>query len=112
MSEMRKQTFPTVVNARGAGGDEEMTITTPALDRDSDEVVPEGMDCKDYMANPCVLFAHDYSSLPVAMTTSLNIVPGRGIKAQFKWLQNDPVADRVKNAYQQGALRAASIGFI
>jgi HK97 family phage prohead protease len=59
-----------------------------------------------------VLFGHDRSGLPVGSTTTLEVVPGRGIRARWRWLEGDPFADRVRNAFEQGALRAASIGFL
>lgn len=109
---MQKQVFSTVVGILGRGGDPMITITTAARDRDGDEVVPEGAELTAYLRNPVVLFGHDYRSLPVGTTTGLDVVPGVGIRASWRWLDDDAFAARVRNAWDKGALRAASIGFI
>jgi hypothetical protein len=63
------------------------------------------------MAGPRAVFqSHDYRRLPVARTLTLTKMP-HGIRATFKWLQNDADADRVRNAFEQHVL-GASVGFI
>lgn len=109
---MEKQTLATIAAAAARGDEPQITISTVALDRDRDEVQPEGGDFSAYLRNPVVLFGHDRSGLPVGSTTTLEVVPGRGIRARWRWLEGDPFADRVRNAFEQGALRAASIGFL
>lgn len=89
----------------------EMTVSTAGVDRDGDRILPEGMDCASYIKNPVLLWAHDYRSLPIGTVRSLTSNKGVGVKARFKFLDGDPFADRVKNAWEQGAVRAASIGF-
>ena len=34
-------------------------ITTHAIDRDQDVVIPSGMNSKEYEANPVLLYSHD-----------------------------------------------------
>jgi hypothetical protein len=109
---MEKQVFTTVATPQAKGDEPSITISTIALDRDRDEVVPEGGDFNAYRKNPVVLFGHDRSSLPVGSTTGLEVLPGRGIKARWLWLEGDAFAARVRNAFEQGMLRAASIGFL
>lgn len=109
---MKKQTLATVVSADATGNEPSQLITTIALDRDMDEVVPEGCDYSDYQKNPVVMFGHQYDVLPVGATTALTIEPGRGIRARWRRLEGDEFASRVRNAYEQGVLRAASIGFL
>lgn len=92
-------------------GEPSITITTNAVDRHRDRVFPEGAKTDVYMQNPVVLFGHNYDALPVGTCTSLQSTES-GIKATWKWLEGDAFADRVKNAWDQGVLRAASIGFI
>lgn len=108
---MQKQTFVTVVQAQG--DEPEITISTVALDRDNDVIVPEGVDLTAYRKNPVVGF-QDFRAdpLPIGATTRIEVDPGRGIKARWKWLENDPLAARVRNAFEQGVLRAASVGFL
>lgn len=95
------------------GSDEpRMTITTPVSDREGDRVVPEGGDFKNFLKNPVLCYVHDYKQIPIGRVTSLEVQPGKGIDATWKWLENDELADRVKNAWDQGCLNASSIGFI
>jgi phage head maturation protease len=112
---VQKQTLATVVSATARGDEPEITISTIALDRAQDEIIPEGGDFGSYLRNPVVMYGHGHGtseSLPVGSTTRLDVVPGRGIRAAWRWLQGDPFADRVRNAYEQGVIRAASIGFL
>jgi HK97 family phage prohead protease len=92
--------------------DASMTISTPDVDREGDVLVPEGVVLDDYLKNPIVMFVHDHFSIPVGRTTHVNVVPGRGIAVDFVWLKNDAEADRVRNAFEQGVLNAASVGFM
>ena len=107
---MQKATFSTVV--RATGDQPSITITTADADRDGDIVVPEGLDLAAFRKNPVVLWAHDYRSLPIGSTTSLDVEPGRGIRATWAWLDGDDFAMRVKRAFDAGVVRAASIGFV
>jgi HK97 family phage prohead protease len=108
----QKRTFTTATTALAKGDEPEILISTTALDRDRHEVVPEGADLTAYRRNPAVLFGHDMHALPVCSTTWLEIIPGRGIRARWRWLEGDDFANRVRNAFEQGVLRAASIGFL
>lgn len=101
--------FSTII---GAKGDEPaITISTSAIDREGDVLDPGGAMLEAYRKNPVVLFAHDHSELPIGSSTSIDVGPS-GLRASWSWLQNDERAARVKNAYDQGVLRAASVGFV
>jgi HK97 family phage prohead protease len=93
-----------------AGDTPTITITTAMMDREGDVVVPTGGDFSAYKRNPVVLFAHDYSSLPVGRCIDLH-ADERGIRASWQWLKGDDRAAAVRNAWEQGVLNAASIGF-
>src|SRR3990167_5238826 len=90
-------------------------ISTINADRDKDHVIPEGMDASNFMKAPVLMWSHGgsdrYASLPIGTVTSLNVTPGQGITASWRWLENDPMADRVRNAWNQGVVRGTSIGF-
>ncbi len=91
----------------------EAIITTGAVDRDGQIVKPEGIDITNYMRNPVVMYAHDYSALPVAKT--LRIRPeGDTLVAQFQFMPKGiyELADAVHGAWDSGFLNATSIGFI
>lgn len=87
-----------------------ITISTADQDRDGDIVVPTGGDFRSYRKNPVVLWGHDHSAIPIGRCMDLQ-ADTRAIKATFTWLQGDPFADRVKNAFDQNIVNAASIGF-
>jgi hypothetical protein len=92
-------------------GHGEITITTPAVDLMNDRVDPMGMETATYLGGAAAVFvSHDYTRLPVARTVALDKGP-RGVRARFKWIENDPQAALVRNAFDQGAL-AASVGLI
>lgn len=113
MNTLTRQTFATVTTPSARGDEPSMLISTIALDRDSDVIVPEGGDFKAYLRNPVVGFQHFRTDpLPIGSTVRLDVEPGKGIRATWRWLENDPLASRVRNAFQQGVLRAASVGFI
>lgn len=105
---------------RSAGPDEEgILITTMDVDFEADRVFPEGADLGMYLRNPVVLWLHDAyghtasAGIPVGTTKSLEIIPGKGIRATgIDWLEGDEFADRVRNAWAQGKIRGASIGFL
>lgn len=105
----RKETFSTVVEA--TGDNPSIMISTIAEDRDGDVIIPEGVELANYQKNPAVLYGHDSRDLPVGATTSLDVQPGRGLRARWRWLEGDARAARVRNAFDQGVLRAASVGF-
>jgi HK97 family phage prohead protease len=58
-----------------------------------------------------VFYQHDAMKLPVGKTIELWVVPGKGLRADMKFLEGDEDAQRVKNAVDQGAINAASVGF-
>jgi HK97 family phage prohead protease len=108
---MTKQFLATVTADQARGDEPAITISTMGLDRESDEVVPEGGEFDAYKRSPVVQWGHDYSAIPIGTTTSLEVVPTRGIRARWRWLEGDVFAGRVRNAWEQGIIRAASIGF-
>ncbi len=89
-----------------------MTVSTAAVDRDNDRVLPEGGNFKNFLNNPVLCWGHSRSDIPIGSVVQLSTDRQAGIRMQWKWLENDPFADRVKNAWEQGIVRAASIGFI
>jgi len=110
---MKKTFYATVTNSGKGDGEPEMTVSTSGVDRDNDRIIPSGLRSESltrFMKNPCLTWAHDYSEIPIGTITSLDI-GDTGIRARWRWLANDPLADRVKNAWEQGVVRAASVGF-
>lgn len=115
MSATLAQKYFVATRAEPSAGDESITITTIGRDREGDSVLPEGGLFDDFLKNPVLLWAHGskegYSAIPIGVVTGLNVQPGVGVKASFRFLENDPFADRIANAYRQNVIRASSIGF-
>lgn len=87
-------------------------ITTGQADRENDVIDPEGWDLSSYLKNPVVMFAHDYGSLPVARTTSLESQGDKLIAvAEFASKELNPMAEQVFQMLKQGFLKGASVGF-
>ena len=87
-------------------------ITTGDADREKDIIDPAGWDVRGYLKNPVVLFAHDYDSLPVARTVSLEQQGDKLIAvAEFASPELNPMAEQVYQMLRQGFLKGASVGF-
>lgn len=90
----------------------QFTISTGSVDRDSDTLNPEGWKLENYQKNPVVLWAHDYQSLPVARAAAVWVENGKLMsRAQFTSRDLYPFGYMVHQFYQQGFLKATSVGF-
>lgn len=108
---LTKYLYATATLEDSASSDPVITISTIGADRVGDRVIPEGGQFANYLKNPVLCWAHDHGAIPIGTVTALSVEPGRGIKASWRWLEGDVFADRVKNAWDQGIVRASSIGF-
>lgn len=103
-------------------------ISTNAVDRDGEVLIPQGLNSKDYERNPVVFFNHSYADyflddvgakLPVGKCVALTrkddsiiaktVFATRpdGYPADKEWLP-----DTLFSLYQQGVMNAFSVGFI
>lgn len=106
-----KQFSGTITRTTPSPSEATAIITTPSVDLQGDTIDPTGIDVRGYLAGPgAVLFSHDNHRLPVGKTLALDVRPS-GITARWRWLENDPDAARVRNAFDQGVL-AASVGLV
>ncbi len=111
-----RKLMPITVRKNGEGQDE-ICITTPNFDRGNDRVFPEGAVLDNYNKNPIIMWLHDYhgntpsAGIPVGKNSYLKVSPEGIIAGPPIFLEGDPFVDRVKNAWNQGILRSASIGF-
>lgn len=93
-------------------GSIEVTISTKAKDRYGDIVEPKGCIFENFLNNPVVTFAHDYHSIPIGKAEGITINDeGVFSKVRFAPGEVNPIAPYVKNAYEQGFMRAWSVGF-
>ncbi len=95
-------------------------INTAAKDRDREIVDPDGAVLTDYQRNRVVLYAHDYSGLPVGRNMWIKNKPGVGLIAKTEFAprpadlpESQPwLADQVYHLMKSGFLNGFSIGFI
>jgi HK97 family phage prohead protease len=96
----------------GEGRKMAFTISTAAVDRDGDTINPKGWQLDNYRKNPVVLWAHDYSQLPVAKATNITSTE-HGLKAEVEFPPEGtyPFADQVHAMLKAGFLNSTSVGF-
>lgn len=72
----------------------------------------------NYRRNPVVMWAHDATGrspsggLPIGRTLTIERTAEGGIVAEFEFLEDDPFAQRIRNAWDRGFLQAASISWL
>jgi len=88
------------------------TISTAAPDRDRDTLAVDGWQIDSYLKNPVVLWAHDYSSLPIGRAVSVT-PKGKALRAvaEFATAEMNPLAESVYQMLRAGFLNATSVGF-
>jgi HK97 family phage prohead protease len=88
----------------------ETVVTTTALDRHNESIDSSGVNTDSYMANPVVLYGHDYASLPIGKAVSLT-KSDNSITAKFQLaVEEYPFAKTVYDLIKGGYLNAVSIG--
>lgn len=91
-----------------------VVISTPAVDRQGDSVDQNLWDLSNYLNNPVVLWAHDYSSLPIGVCTGIqkqNVGGQPVLIAEGKFAPTE-FAQQVRKLYEADIVRATSVGFI
>ena len=92
-----------------------IVASTPAVDRDGDRVHPAGLDLENYRRNPVLIYGHNYQDPYAVIGKAAEIVVdemGLRIRPELR----EPATDSdpmhiIKALWEQGLLRAASIGF-
>lgn len=105
---------------RSASGANRRAVTIAANNRA--RATPEldlgGLQFDNYRRNPVVMWAHDAvgrspsGGLPIGRTLSIARAADGGIVAEFEFLDDDPFAQRIRNAWDKGFLQAASISWL
>lgn len=109
---MHKQFIQGLVTKIG-DGKYRVLASTAAMDRQGDSIDQAGWDISNFKLNPVMLWAHDYSELPTAKATSIEITK-LGLEVDFEFAPEDgnPKAQQLKVLYDKGFLNAVSVGFI
>ncbi len=95
-----------------------VTIAANEKARQPPELDFDGLSFENYLKNPVVLWAHDVAGrspsggLPIGRTLRLHRTPTGEMEAEFEFLEDDPFARRVKNAWDRGFIQAASISWV
>lgn len=90
-------------------GEVEFVVSTGALDAHGERINVDGINTKEYMKNPVVLWGHDSFNLPIAKTTKIWKEGGK-LMARAKFYLKDQFASKVYNYILDGYLQACSIG--
>lgn len=85
-------------------------ISTDAVDRDGDVVLPGGGDFRHYRDNPVVLWTHQHQ-VPAIAKSLWERVEGHGVLACPQFAQTD-FAQEIFELYADEILRAWSVGFL
>jgi|GEM_PF-2361288 len=91
-------------------GPRPVLITTDDVDRMGDVIVPEGAILEHYRKNPVILWAHDYTLPPLGSAQWIKKTD-HGILAKPRWASTE-FAQQIRLLYDEGHMRAWSIGFI
>lgn len=84
-------------------------ISTGAIDRDNEILLPKGADFEQYMKNPVVLWAHGYRDTPIAKALWIKKT-WKNIKAKLQFADT-PQAEEIYQLFKGGFLKAFSVGF-
>lgn len=86
--------------------------STEKVDRQGDSIAADGWDLENFMNNPVIPWAHDYTRPPVAKALECRVEEGRLVfQAQFPQPEDYAFSDTVFRLYKGGFLRAFSVGF-
>lgn len=108
-----KKIFLTGIAQKSEGGKYKVLASTSAIDRQGDSIDQSGWDLRNFMQNPVILWAHDYSELPVGKAVDINVTEN-GLECEFEFASGDanPKAEQVQKLFDGGYLNAVSVGFI
>lgn len=91
----------------------DVIVSTNNKDRQGDIVDQNGWDLSFFKMNPVVLWAHDYTALPVAVCTNIQVEGNQlHAKGKFATAEMNPFAQQVRKMYDAKMLSATSVGFI
>lgn len=93
-------------------------ISTIAVDRDGEVLMPSGLNSKEFEKNPVVFFGHNYYTLPVGKCIAIkrtdDAIIAKTVFAERP--ENHPadqewLPDTLLSLYKQGVLKGFSVGF-
>ena len=81
------------------------------VDRHGDSLPVDSWDLKSFKKNPVLQFAHDYSTPPVGIAKNIKVENGK-LMFEPEFHEFTQLARDVKKLFQEGIMRAFSVGFI
>ena len=116
--QIRSMSMDIVQRAAVGANRRAVTIAANNRARATPELDLRGLQFDNYRRNPVVMWAHDAvgrspsGGLPIGRTLSIARATDGGIVAEFEFLDDDPFAQRIRNAWDKGFLQAASISWL
>lgn len=92
--------------------DFEVVATVEVVDRDGEVVQVSGMDTTNYMKNPVILWGHNYWNVEALVGKATEVLVQDGQVIVRGVFASTESAQVVKQLYDDGVLKAVSIGFI
>lgn len=91
----------------------DFVLSTATPDRSNDVVSQDGWRLDNYRKNPVMLWAHDYSQLPVGKPGLVGVENGKLVAMGVKFPERDLYEHgwTVGEMYREGFLHAVSVGF-
>jgi HK97 family phage prohead protease len=86
--------------------------STATIDRQGESIDQAGWDLANYKLNPVILWAHDYSSLPIGKGIVEMVDNKLTVEIVFATMAENPEGVKVQNLVDAGILTALSVGFI
>lgn len=87
-------------------------VSTRDVDRDGEVVIPSGVDLKDFMRNPVVMWGHNYKEPQIGSDEWIK-VDDKGYALVAKTIYaSTPRASEVWTLRKEGHLKTSSIGFV
>lgn len=87
--------------------------STATVDRQGEIIDQNGWDLTNYKNNPIILWAHDYSALPIGVAENISVEDGElRMSGRFASAEANPMAEQVRQLYADGILKTVSVGFI
>jgi|TARA_R100000501_G_C2604410_1_gene100613 HK97 family phage prohead protease len=106
---MKYKQYVSKVTADADEGTVTAIISTSAIDRDKEILLPKGVNLDNFLKNPVVLFGHDFNETPIGK--ALWVTKGtKNIKAKVKFADTEKGSE-VFNLFKGGFLNAFSVGF-
>jgi len=87
--------------------------TTEEIDRSGDVIMQAGLDWRNFRKNPVIMWAHNYSQLPIGKATRIASADGKTeLDVEFTPADVNPFGDSVFRFLKWNKRAPASIGFI